>query len=136
MAAPVAAPPPLPDDDELLPEEYLIVTPPSEPELEASLSDFLAADDEELDEDFPEDDRLPARPASLAPEKAISSAAIRVYVPVLVFMGSPLVFFSGRRLAGTGGRFKPLCRDCCVDVASILPHVYRQFSGAGGKLGY
>lgn len=111
------------------------MTPPSEPELEASLSDFLAADDEELD-DFPDDERLPALPASLAPEKAISSAAIRVYVPVLVFMGSPLVFFSGRRLAGTGGRFKPLCRDCCVDVASILPHVYRQFSGAGGKLGY
>jgi hypothetical protein len=123
MAAPVAVPPPLPDDDELLPEEYLIVTPPSDPELEESLSAFLAADEEELD-DFPDDERLPARPASLAPENAISRAAIRVYVPVLVFMGSPLVFFSGRRLAGTGARFKPLCRDCRIDFAACPQAIF------------
>jgi hypothetical protein len=46
--------------------------------------------DPDFDEDAEEDDDLlPARPASLAPEKAISSAAARAYVLGPVFMGVP-----------------------------------------------
>lgn len=96
-AAPIAAGPavkPLPAEEEPLPEEKLTLIPLPDSGRASSFPVFLLAAELELGADFDadveDDERLPARPASLALETVISSAATRIWIAGAAFMNASL----------------------------------------------